>query len=358
MPHPDAWWTADRRAGTGSREGMLDAGWRVVQNLHMTNQFTIGKPSADLPHCCSPTQLDVRAIAPRMVRNGKDDIQAGLRGIALPIPGGRAEVGTDQPVLPGDGEGPRRFVKLRDFRLGATAVTNQMFASFVADTMYVTDAERFGWSFVFYAHVQGVDPTPAVVGTEWWRRVDGAYWKAPFGPLSSVTDEAYPVVHISWHDAMAFAEWAGGRLPTEAEWEHAARGGRAGSIYPWGNQHPDDERFQPCNIWQGRFPEIDIGVDGYAGLAPARSFEPNGFGLYNMSGNCWEWTSENFRVRSLRAGAKTINERSHEAGAKLLKGGSHLCHASYCHRYRIAARTSNTPETSTSHIGMRIAFDA
>jgi formylglycine-generating enzyme required for sulfatase activity len=276
----------------------------------------------------------------------------------LPIPAGRAEVGTDKPVIPGDGEGPRRFVRVRDFRLGATAVTNAEFAGFVADSGYVTEAERFGWSFVFYRHVVGVEMTAAVVGVEWWRRVEGAHWRVPFGPGSNVAGrDDYPVVHVSWNDAIAFAVWAGGRLPTEAEWEHAARGGLSGTIYPWGDRHPDDAQFQPCNIWQGTFPGFDTGADGFAGLAPAQSFEPNGYGLFNMSGNCWEWTAEPFRVRSLKSSAKAANARAQAECRKLLKGGSHLCHASYCHRYRIAARTSNTPDTSTSHIGFRIAFD-
>ena len=281
-----------------------------------------------------------------------------LRAGAIDIPGGRAEIGTDRPLFPLDGEGPRRFQRIRPFALGATAVTNVDFASFVADTGYVTEAERFGWTYVFYAHIQGLGETAAVAGTEWWRRVDGACWRIPYGPGSSIDGrEDYPVVHVSWNDACAFAHWAGGRLPSEAEWEHAARGGLSGAIYPWGDRHPDDDGFQPCNIWQGRFPHRDLGKDGYAGLAPARSFAPNGFGLYNMSGNCWEWTAEPFRVRSLKSAAGPINERARATDAKLLKGGSHLCHASYCHRYRIAARHSNTPDTSTSHIGFRLAFD-
>lgn len=289
----------------------------------------------------------------------REQFGGGHAGGTRLIAGGLAEVGTDHPILPVDGEAPRRQVKVKAFRIAETAVTNADFASFVEDTGYVTEAERFGWSFVFYQHIEGSEATAGVVGSEWWRRVDGATWKCPFGGSSHVADRGdFPVVHVSWNDAAAFAQWAGGRLPTEAEWEHAARGGLRDSLYPWGDQHPDDTGFFPCNIWQGNFPHTNTGADGFAGLAPARSFSPNGYGLYNMCGNSWEWTADAFRIRSLKASARLINEQAQAEHRKLLKGGSHLCHQSYCHRYRIAARLGNTPDSTTSHIGFRLAFTA
>lgn len=273
----------------------------------------------------------------------------------MDIPGGVALVGTASPVLPDDGEAPLRRKKLARFRLGATTVTNSEFQTFTEATGYVTDAERLGDSLVFQGLLpKGTPPTQAVAEAPWWRLVSGATWRRPAGPGGGNALPDHPVVHVSWNDACAYAAWAGGRLPTEAEWEHAARGGLGDVRFPWGNQEPNDTDFQPCNIWQGRFPHQDLGLDGYQGTAPARSFDPNGYGLYNMIGNVWEWTSEPFRVRSLRKTAKAAHDG--KAGFKLCKGGSFLCHRSYCYRYRIAARNSTSPGSSTSHIGFRLAF--
>lgn len=276
---------------------------------------------------------------------------------AVPIPGGNALMGTDNPVLPLDEEGPLRRKRVKPFRMMATAVTNAMFADFVTDTGYQTEAERFGWSFVFFHNVSSdAAPSQGVQGVEWWRRVDGAYWAAPNGPGSERDcPPDHPVVHVSWHDARAFARWAKGRLPTEAEWEHAARGGLGDVRYPWGTDEPDDDGFTPCNIWQGRFPHHNSCADGWRATAPARSFDPNGFGLYNMCGNVWEWTSDPYRIRGLSKASRAHAARN--KWYKLLKGGSFLCHRSYCHRYRIAARSGTSPDTGTSHQGFRLVFD-
>lgn len=305
--------------------------------------------------CCAPRGSGHLHAPMPVFATPRERLLAGT----VSIPGGKVDVGTDDPALPQDGEAPRRVVTVKPFRLGEMAVTNAQFATFIADTAYRTEAERFGWSYVFHLFVPETLATRGVVGTEWWRAVEGAQWDRPEGTTSTLAGrENHPVVHVSWNDAMAFAAWAGGRLPGEAEWEHAARGGLARATYPWGDAEPDDEAVMPCNIWQGQFPMLNTARDGHVGLAPARSFAPNGYGLFNMSGNCWEWNADAFRIRSLKKEAQARNERAANENHRLLKGGSYLCHKSYCYRYRIAARIGNTPDLTTGHTGFRLAFDA
>jgi formylglycine-generating enzyme required for sulfatase activity len=278
----------------------------------------------------------------------------------VPIPGGPTTVGTDAPVFAADGEGPARRVELRPFRLDAHAVTNRRFAAFVAATGYRTEAERFGWSSVFQAFVPPGLQAERMDEAPWWLKVDGACWSAPEGLGSSVEDrQDHPAVHVAWADAAAFAAWAGGRLPTEAEWEHAARGGDPRARYPWGMEEPEDSAtHHRCNIWQGEFPRRNTMADGFPGTAPVDSFRPNGFGLFNMSGNVWEWCADAFRVRSLSRAAKERNRIAALGTERVMKGGSYLCHRSYCFRYRIAARVGHTPDTSAGHTGFRVAYDA
>lgn len=304
------------------------------------------------PACCAPT-------APRRAAQdaapGPVTPAVPLRD-CVPVPGGAAQLGTDHPLIVADEEGPLRRTKVKPLYWERGATTNAAFARFVAATGYVTEAERFGWSFVFWSLVPDALPlTQAVQGLEWWRRVDGACWHHPTGPDGPSADPDQPVVQVSWADARACAAWMGGRLPREAEWEHAARGGLGDVRYPWGDADPTDTGRFRCNIWQGDFPRTNTCADGHAATAPALSFAPNGYGLFNMVGNVWEWTADPFRLRSLK---KAARGGSPDGARKLLKGGSYLCHASYCHRYRIAARTGNTPDTATGHMGFRVVYDA
>ncbi|MGI9416238.1 MAG: formylglycine-generating enzyme family protein [Geminicoccaceae bacterium] len=268
-------------------------------------------------------------------------------------------LGTDHAVIPPDGEGPKRKAALAGFSIDRYAVSVERFARFAEATDYRTEAERLGWSYVFRGLIDApeqIDIIGQADRTAWWWGVNGASWRNPTGSGESALPD-HPVTHISWHDATAFAEWAGGRLPSELEWEHAARGGTANIRYPWGNEEPDDETVF-CNIWQGRFPDVNTVRDGYLGTAPVDAFEPNAAGLYNMAGNVWEWTADRFRVRSLKAAAKKRNAEASQHGERIVKGGSFLCHASYCWRYRIAARSGRPPDSSSSNSGFRLVYTA
>ncbi|OED38563.1 sulfatase modifying factor 1 (C-alpha-formyglycine- generating enzyme 1) [Chromatiales bacterium (ex Bugula neritina AB1)] len=270
------------------------------------------------------------------------------------VPGGTGLIGTDKPHIRFDGETPLRQGRVDEFKMSSGPVTNADFAAFVADTGYVTEAEHYGWSFVFWSQVPDyIGETQAVPGALWWRRVDGASWKCITGPRCVLADELpdHPVVQVSWNDANAYCSWAGGRLPTELEWEHAARGGLSDVRFPWGDQEPDDEKNFLCNIWQGRFPQHNTMKDGYLTTAPSVSFEPNGYGLYNMAGNVWDWTADAHRSNARPGHMQADNP------VKVAKGGSFLCHKSYCYRYRIAARIGNTIDSTTTHIGFRVVWD-
>jgi formylglycine-generating enzyme len=278
-------------------------------------------------------------------------------GALVTLPGGRFLMGSeDEDINPGDNEAPIREVTVLPFRIDPMAVTNARFGAFVKATGYVTDAERFGWSFVFHlllppslAHTIH----QAVAAAPWWLPVPGACWRAPEGPGSDVgARRNHPVVHVSWHDAMAYCAWVGARLPTEAEWEYAARGGLEQARYPWGDELNPGGRHR-CNIWQGRFPDVNTQEDGYIGTAPVNTYPPNGYGLYNMAGNVWEWTADLFHAPPGAGPTRAPDEQ----GPRAMRGGSYLCHATYCNRYRVAARTSNTPDSSAGNIGFRISAD-
>jgi formylglycine-generating enzyme len=307
--------------------------------------------------CCPPAAGKTRPTASLPARPPGPTPARPPRCIGLPR--ARVPVGTLDAFLPRDGEGPPRTVNVAPFAIDPFAVTNDWFDAFVSATGYRTDAERFGWSLVFASFLSGGANATAPPGAPaWWRRIDGACWRAPEGPHSSLTGRLHhPVVHVSWNDAVAFAAWAGGRLPTEAEWEYAAAGGTPGARFPWGDRDPDDSTFLPLNIWQGEFPTRNTGSDGYLGTAPVDAFQPNGYGLFNMAGNTWEWCADAFRVRSLTRAAKERNRHARASDERLLKGGSYLCHRSYCYRYRIAARTGAAADSTTGHVGFRLAFD-
>ncbi|MEM1296566.1 MAG: formylglycine-generating enzyme family protein [Verrucomicrobiota bacterium] len=309
--------------------------------------------------CCSPSLSNGDSPAVSEIAPGPH--ASSKRGM-ITLEGGTFLMGGEGPeVWESDGEGPVREVTLDPFAIDRCAVTNEQFAEFCEATGYETEAERFGWSIVFYNQVPpahrkrtNFDSLPNM---PWWLKVEKADWRKPGGPgtqLRKLGD--HPVVHVSWNDANAYAQWMGRRLPTEAEWEFAARGGLEQALYPWGDDlEPGGKHV--CNIWQGNFPEHDLAEDGFAGTAPVRSFPANGFGLHNVAGNVWEWVNDWFSP-TWHLQASLENPRGPESGdSRIIRGGSYLCHVSYCNRYRVSARTANTPDSSTGHTGFRLAKD-
>ena len=294
----------------------------------------------EIKPCCAAATTEKRAPA---------DFDLGLKSLS----GGEFLMGEDRANVarPEDGEGPVRRAFVAPFEIGIAPVTVAQWAQFVEATNYVSEAEKFGWSYVFHKHLTAKAKESArgvAGGAQWWVGVDGASWKHPEGPGSNTRKrEDHPVTHVSWNDALAFCEWSGARLPCEIEWEFAARGGLERKIYPWGDDLVPTKKGvadHRMNVWQGKFPDLDTGVDGYKNTAPARAFATNGYGLYNMTGNTWDWTADWFLTPTQR-----------EETLKAVRGGSFLCHASYCNRYRCAARTGNTPDSTTAHTGFRVA---
>ncbi|MFK5689139.1 formylglycine-generating enzyme family protein [Ornithinimicrobium sp. LYQ92] len=286
----------------------------------------------------------------RAARPGHHPVEQAL------IPGGRFLMGDSSgDHNPGDGEVPRHEVVLDGFSIDTTPVTNADFARFVESTGYRTEAEVFEFSAVFHLAVAAErgDILGRPPEAPWWYGVRSADWRHPGGTRSSIDDLSdHPVVHVSWNDAVAYCAWAGRRLPTEAEWEYAARGGLDAKKYPWGDAEVDAGGWR-ANIWQGDFPRTNTQADGYLTTAPVRTFSPNGYGLWQPVGNVWEWCADWFDPNSYRT-----SERDGPAGpptgeARVLRGGSYLCHISYCNRYRNSARSQNTPDSSVGNTGFR-----
>lgn len=308
--------------------------------------------------CCAPTRggtvgdANARVSADRGVGTGTGGDPGSTAFVS--VPGGSFTMGDGGSLgYPDDGELPRT-VTVAPFELSACAVANDEFAAFVEATGWRTTAEQFDWSFVFGGQLPDDFPdTRGVAAAPWWREVYGASWRHPEGPQSDLSARGdHPVIHVSWDDATAYATWAGARLATEAEWEYAARAGTT-TQWPWGDElEPGGEHRM--NVFQGKFPGENTGADGFVGVCPVRAFGPNPFGFYNLLGNVWEWTGDAFTTDVL-AGPGSPAADTAQPGVFTMKGGSYLCHLSYCRRYRASARMGSSSDSSAGNVGFRIA---
>ena len=315
-------------------------------------------PIVNGERCCSPSRGGDRQSEPATIVP-----PAGMRAQPatdnmVALEGGTFTIGSDDRfTYPDDGEHVRE-VEVSPFLIDRCALTNERFGEFAEATGFETEAERFGWSFVFGGLLpDDFPPTRGVAAAPWWRQVEGSSWRRPEGPQSDLEGRLdHPVVHLSWNDALAYCAWAGLRLPREAEWEIAARGGLAGKAFPWGDElEPGGEHRM--NVWQGRFPVENTGADGYLGTCRAEEFPANGYGLHNSTGNVWEWVADRFSADFRPHDRRRNPQGPPEGDARVQKGGSYLCHHSYCLRYRVAARQANTPDSSAGNVGFRCAAD-
>ncbi|MBL0055897.1 MAG: formylglycine-generating enzyme family protein [Chitinophagaceae bacterium] len=339
----------------------------------------------DSAHSCMnvPSRFGADSTAGNIAFGG----DTSFSGMVL-IPGGMFDMGADNKQADPD-EYPKHKVQVSSFYIDVTEVTNKQFRAFVDATGYITTAEKKpDWEEMKKTVPPGTPKPPDSVlaaaslvfkpsagpvdlqdYNQWWRWVKGADWKHPQGPGSSIKGkDDYPVVQVSWDDAMAYCTWAGKRPPTEAEWEFAARGGLVNNIYSWGNEHVNTGKPK-CNSWEGKFPYLNEQKDGFMTLAPVRSFAPNGYGLYDVAGNVWEWCSDLYHYGYYKEldGKLSVNPEGPSvsydpqeplAEKRSLRGGSFLCHDGYCSGYRVARRMKSSHDTGLEHTGFRCVKDA